>query len=237
LDGSPVLCQVASSTHGEPHEPHESPAIAALCAGKFAAISDVGFVSFMGFSAQHATDLCTNLKILTREADTQLETETHRAGIRSDRVFAFHEDEATSIGLHALAGCIRFLKAVGHQLALHFDPKLVLAPKAQVACFPGGGTHYKAHTDNFVDPTTGRTKNWRVLTVIAYANDDWQSEHGGCLRMYDGLNHTDIEPHAGRIVAFNSFLKHEVLPSWRPRHAVTLWIWREDGDSDKFSRS
>ena len=35
-----------------------------------------------------------------------------------------------------------------HELALEFDTNWTLAPNAQLAIFPGGGTHYKVHQDN-----------------------------------------------------------------------------------------
>ena len=65
----------------------------------------------------------------------------------------------------------------------------------------------------------------------------WQPSDGGCLRIFDGQSATDIEPLPGRLVVFNSALKHEVRPVWHHRYALTLWIWREDGDEEKLSMS
>ena len=42
---------------------------------------------------------------------------------------------------------------------------------------------------------------------------------------------------AGRLVAFHSLLQHEVLPTAKPRFALTLWVWHEDGNADKFGVS
>ena len=103
----------------------------------------------------------------------------------------------------------------------------------QAACYPCGGTCYHKHPDNLVIAETGTLTNWRILTAIAYANAGWMPEHGGHLRIYDGNSHVDLEPIAGRIVIFNSLLVHEVLPCWRNRFALTLWIWREDEDASK----
>ena len=47
----------------------------------------------------------------------------------------------------------------------------------------------------------------------------------------------DVEPLAGRVVAFNSLLHHEVLPVAELRCAITLWFWIQDGNLEKSRRS
>ena len=103
--------------------------------------------------------------------------------------------------------------------------------------------------------------NWRAFTILLYCNAEWEPSHGGCLRIHDGGGvgpppvkrifdpvtarelraanaWTDVEPLAGRVVLFNSIIHHEVLESWSPRFAVTLWVWREDDEGEiKFGTS
>jgi SM-20-related protein len=72
----------------------------------------------------------------------------------------------------------------------------------------------------------------REVTAIVYLNEDWgsASEHGGYLRIHhphdDGAQaYTDVAPHAGRLVLFQSRLvEHEVLPALRTRWAVSAWL-------------
>lgn len=82
-------------------------------------------------------------------------------------------------------------------------------------------------------------RSWRAYTVILYANDGWEAGHGGCLRLlHEEGGYTDVAPRAGRALLFNSLHQHEVLPTYaRPRWAITMWTWREDGDETKFSVS
>jgi hypothetical protein len=70
----------------------------------------------------------------------------------------------------------------------------------------------------------------REVTAIVYLNEHWGSatEHGGYLRIHhpheDGA-YTDVAPHAGRLVLFQSRLvEHEVLPALRTRWAVSAWL-------------
>ena len=195
------------------------------------------------------------------------------------------------------------------QLQAGPPPQLTTNPRAQVACYPGDGTGYQKHQDNKALDVEGgdeaptiapearasRDKeatnaasgtaaasyaNWRMYTVILYANEGWTQKDGGCLRIYPGTtgvpapvpppppppheetgtgasSHTasasdmrydqqgqggapafvDVEPLGGRVVVFDSLLEHEVLPSAANRYAVTLWVWREDGDRAKLMLS
>jgi hypothetical protein len=100
----------------------------------------------------------------------------------------------------------------------------------------------------------GRYSNRRVLTCVLYAcSRDWDAlADGGALRCHVGApppppgdaaaqeatkeaaqarggppwRHVDVSPRGGRIVVFDARrLLHEVLPSRRPRFAVTLWAY------------
>ena len=190
-----------------------------------------------------------------------LESDTHRAGIRSDYVQTACEHEAQAVGLPAIAFAIAKLKGFGHELARMFDEPLTVAPAAQLALFAGNGTCYKRHGDNLYQPerapdtSPSGFDNWRAFTLLMYFNGGWVPEDGGCLRIYgssggvapltplpvETLRETtayeDVEPRAGRVVVFNSLLHHEVLPVDGLRLAMTIWLWKEDGNLEKFNRS
>ena len=68
-------------------------------------------------------------------------------------------------------------------------------------------------------------------------DDDWDTARdGGALRLYVGADPDDevgttarqtidVAPHSGTLVLFNSReMLHEVLPTRRPRHAISAWI-------------
>ena len=79
------------------------------------------------------------------------------------------------------------------------------------------------------------------MTAILYANPDWDGDRdGGLLRIFprstalneapdDNARVVELAPAGGRLVIFDSFLWHEVLPAkGRARFAVTLWITRPE---------
>ena len=97
----------------------------------------------------------------------------------------------------------------------------------QLARYPGDGiSAYPKHVDSFRD---ARGTN-REITAIIYLNEKWTSEDGGCLRVWDGDQSFDIRPEFNRLVLFRSnAVLHEVLPSFKTRHAATAWYF--DGSS------
>ena len=103
------------------------------------------------------------------------------------------------------------------------------------ACYPGGGARYVKHRDALP------YKAGRKLTVIYYLNAHWQPGHGGELRIWpsdDEETETPVvvEPRADRLVVFISSLWHEVLPAWRPRYALTTWMFnRKDTALEVFA--
>jgi SM-20-related protein len=251
--------------HGEPSWWFASPLAARHREALRDGINARGFAVLDNVLSQtEALGLRGCLKMLFNRFGCQDKSETHNMGIRSDAIQALNEHIANAEGLGALASALKLLKGFGHELAHIFDPTLTVARNAQVACYALPGSRYKRHGDNLYNPSQDDTApsgftNWRAFTVILYCNADWAPEHGGCLRMYaDGgapppvarihdpvppatlhavQRYTDIEPLAGRLVAFNSLIHHEVLPAWQPRFATTLWIWKEDGEAVKFARS
>ena len=177
----------------------------------------------------------------------------------SDHGTAMDEVAAEGEGLHAIASAIRLLKGIAHEVARATDSLswLTTCPHVQIAVFPGAGARYEAHRDvNVFTEASGEWRtNWRVWTCILYANEGWEPEHGGSLRLARNDLKTigapgsvgsatsacdeevDVEPIAGRVLIFDSMRTHAVLPAWRERFALTLWLWREDEDSTKFGLS
>ena len=95
------------------------------------------------------------------------------------------------------------------------------------AIYPGGGARYVKHRDALP------YKAGRKLTVIYYLNAEWQEGHGGELQIWPseevGVVPLRVPPLADRLLVFISSLEHEVLPSWRPRFALTTWMFnRQD---------
>ena len=82
------------------------------------------------------------------------------------------------------------------------------------------GTHYDAHVDQF------QNSNNRIISIIMYLNDDWQTGDGGELEIFRGDNKTvSVEPIARRCVMFKSAnILHRVLQCNKSRYSVTGWL-------------
>jgi SM-20-related protein len=96
--------------------------------------------------------------------------------------------------------------------------------ETHVAVYPVGST-YQKHLDQFSHGSSDQIQH-RQLSAVLYLNQNWQSQHGGELRLHiDDSNHLDISPNAGRIVLFLSAkFWHEVLPAQRERLSLTGWF-------------
>jgi hypothetical protein len=103
--------------------------------------------------------------------------------------------------------------------------------EVQLAWYAPNGSGYKQHVDALPDDgESGAGGTQRKVTLIVYCNPGWTEAAGGQLRVHrldiDGAGTTNIEPRAGRLVAFLAgCIKHEVLPSHADRFAVTAWNW------------
>ena len=93
--------------------------------------------------------------------------------------------------------------------------------ESHFACYEPG-KFYKRHVDAF------KGQGNRVLSLVAYLNDDWTSEDGGELVLYadeSDLIGTRVLPTKGTVVVFLSEqFPHEVLPAARSRHSVAGWF-------------
>lgn len=83
------------------------------------------------------------------------------------------------------------------------------------------GRFYKRHYDAF------RGRSNRVLSVVTYLNDNWQTDDGGELVLYrddNDKNGIKVLPEKGTLVVFLSEkYPHEVLPAARDRFSVAGW--------------
>ena len=143
----------------------------------------------------------------------------------------------------ATAHASALLRGVAWELNHHIPELQLKCPKqCMCACYQGDGAHYVAHRDNVCsgaegsEDSTDDCHNSREVTAILYTSIDWKEEDGGCLRYWphgeevngsddgDGL-HEDVAPEAGTLVIFRSkTVLHEVLPSYAPRIALSLWL-------------
>lgn len=93
--------------------------------------------------------------------------------------------------------------------------------ESHFACYEPG-KFYKRHVDAF------KGQGNRVLSLVAYLNDDWKREDGGELVLYadsEDLIGTRVLPKIGTFVVFLSEdFPHEVLPAARTRHSVAGWF-------------
>ena len=93
--------------------------------------------------------------------------------------------------------------------------------ESHFACYEAG-KFYKRHVDAF------KGQGNRVLSLVAYLNDDWRAEDGGELVLYadeDDQAGTKVLPTKGSFVVFLSeAFPHEVLPAKRTRHSVAGWF-------------
>jgi len=82
------------------------------------------------------------------------------------------------------------------------------------------GTHYARHLDQF------NHRSNRIISVVTYLNENWQSGDGGEIALYP-KNSTPIiiPPKSGTTVIFRSeILEHEVLKTHTDRYSVTGWL-------------
>lgn len=79
---------------------------------------------------------------------------------------------------------------------------------------------YKRHLDQHKNQDT------RVITLIAYLNEDWDINDGGELQIYLKNGKTiSVLPNAGTLVCFMSAeFEHEVLPAKCERASITGWF-------------
>jgi SM-20-related protein len=93
--------------------------------------------------------------------------------------------------------------------------------ESHFACY-NEGAFYKRHVDAF------KGQSNRVLSLVAYLNDQWLESDGGELVLYtseEDKTGIKVRPEKGTFVIFLSEqFPHEVLTSKRQRHSVAGWF-------------
>jgi len=98
------------------------------------------------------------------------------------------------------------------------------------------GHFYRTHIDTSVDPSGGFAKSPRMLSCVLYFNRLPQRFTGGEIRFRPIVGEGDkvLAPAHNRMVAFASFVPHEVLPTHVPgdafgdaRFSVNCWFHRD----------
>jgi len=177
--------------------------------------------------ARHGLDdgLVDALRNRARERDASGEFATAHVGrggalerhgdIRGDRIAWI--DTASAVA------CEAALLATLEGLRLDVNRGLALGAfelEAHYAIYPPGA-RYVRHVDRFRDDDA------RVLSVVAYLNDDWREADGGALRIHLPDGAYDVLPEGGTVVAFlSASIEHEVLPARRERLAIAGWFRR-----------
>ena len=215
-----------------------------------AALDDVGYVVVDGAvdgAAVNAIKRDLEAQVAAREFRRPAQQRV--TGTRGDSFCWVHDADAAAHGRAALARAIRNLKGVAAALNAAGARDYRVDETAMTSRYPGPGERleatpyrgYRRHQDNHRDRGTGACCNARAVTAILYANPDWDGDRdGGLLRIFprstalneapdDNARVVELAPAGGRLVIFDSFLWHEVLPAkGRARFAVTLWITRPE---------
>jgi SM-20-related protein len=153
------------------------------------------------------------------------EGHTHASEIRQARIRWLDSSTAAQVEFLAATEALRL--ALNQHLFLG-----LLGFEAQLALTPSGG-FYARHIDSFA----GRSN--RIVSLVAYLNDDWRVEDGGCLRVWppDALGNPhsgsaqtpaaafDVTPASRTLVLMRSeTVPHQVLSSFRPRASIAGWF-------------
>jgi SM-20-related protein len=98
------------------------------------------------------------------------------------------------------------------------------------------GDFFSPHRDSFTGSDRGQTRGDRLITAVYYFHQTPRKFVGGDLHIhpFDKSTPAVVEPHDNRLVAFPSFMLHEVLPVTVPsgdfaasRFSVSCWFDRE----------
>jgi len=115
------------------------------------------------------------------------------------------------------------------------ERRLLVPEKFMVTIYDGQGARYVAHRDNEYRKENGSWINYRSVSCILYLTKD--DIEGGRLRIFHDDEKGDekrdeqtpqvecISPKGGTAVFFDSkTVKHEVLPCYGRRRALTFWL-------------
>ncbi|MCA0431519.1 MAG: 2OG-Fe(II) oxygenase [Bacteroidetes bacterium] len=135
---------------------------------------------------------------------------TINTDIRSDKIVWLDNNENT----------LAFFFGFINELTIQLNRKCFLGLNSNEFHFAvyNKGDFYKKHKDAF------NNSSERKITIITYLNENWGDEDGGELVIYLDNKTLKIEPKAGTIVIFESFIEHEVLICNKDRVSLTGWL-------------
>lgn len=123
---------------------------------------------------------------------------------------------------------VSLLAGVAYELEAATPLRLAIPPDAMVASYPPG-TAYREHVDWFPDEAA----NDREVTLLLYANPDYEAGDGGDLSLArpDG-SRTEIAPLPGRLVVFLSRLvTHEIRANAGDSRRVAIQLWLDRAEA------
>ncbi len=144
-----------------------------------------------------------------------LDAQTLRASARQAQSSWFNDQSAAE--RHFLAFAERVRLAINRRLMLG-----LFEFEAQFLHYPPGG-YYRRH----IDALHGERN--RVVSLVAYLNEDWTSEDGGALAVWaaggEGEPVAEVVPLAGTVVLMLSEeIPHEARVARRERRAIAGWF-------------
>lgn len=163
-------------------------------------------------------------ELLSREIETLIEENAMREStmgkekikisqLRGDSIY-WHDPENFTIPQRLYSDILQLFKVqLNSSLLLSID-----SVESQYAFYPEG-SHYSAHRDQL------KNDDARLISVVLYLNDHWESSFGGQLILYpEHADSVTIFPKANRMVFFDSKLLHEVNLTKQSRYSVASWF-------------
>ncbi|KAE9030820.1 hypothetical protein PR003_g10026 [Phytophthora rubi] len=165
-------------------------------------INDAAGSSGSGIASQSTT------KTLLLEKHDILETELALDAVRDQTSVPFLRDffEQQVMFGPLNAALPDWLGLAGHMVKVQHNA-------GRGACFP-------MHFDTYGD-------DGKCVTAVLYLNEDWEEADGGEIVLYPfPKSRVVVQPRFGELVLFSSQqMLHRVLPSTKPRYALTTWMY------------
>jgi len=174
-----------------------------------------------------SNDLCTKLKneidvlyqnhSLVKAKIGGLDNKVTDHKVRGDYIYWLEEHDKTVDQIKVSEEISAIGAGIRQNLFMRFERL-----ESHFALYPAG-SQYAKHLDKT------KSQNTRYMTFILFLNDQWESGHGGELRIYkesdSKIVEFNIEPKMGRLVLFlSNHIYHEVLLTHQPRYSLTGWF-------------
>lgn len=184
-------------------------------ANYFSKMADLGW-AVIPLNTDFAEQLKTQLELKKKLnlfrpaalANTVMET-----SIRNDLICWLDDKNPSSTESQLLQGLetLRLELKTYFRISLdHFEVHYAVFPK---------GHYYLKHTDQ------KENNNHRFFSFVIYLNENWISDDGGRLLIYDQDELVfKMAPQLGQMILFRSDLVHEVEVSHTERQSITGWI-------------